>query len=190
MGPPFLSPLTPLAGWAGRTHIPGPAKLDLPIQRGVLKLLDLGVDLEAVACRFQDEDPPCRIDVHRYRSPEAPLWLQIHSPARLEDVSDKVILTALALRHLGLTGLDGKAGAHMSGPELKQLHGIIADMVAFHDTQCSDPECQFRGSGAPDGKTTDTSDDTDAGSTAMLRAARRAAQQRQLALIRARAQGG
>src|SRR5215831_10258151 len=39
----------------------------LQIQRGVLEVLDLGVDLEAVACRLQDEDPPHRIDVYRYR---------------------------------------------------------------------------------------------------------------------------
>ena len=58
----------------------------LEIQGGVLEVLDLVVDLQAVACSLQDEYPPRRIDVDRHWSAEPPLWFQIHSPARLEDV--------------------------------------------------------------------------------------------------------
>ncbi len=61
-------------------------RLLLEIQGGVLEVLDLVVDLQAVACSLQDEYPPRRIDVHRHWPPEPPLWFQIHSPARLEDV--------------------------------------------------------------------------------------------------------
>src|SRR5262245_48937703 len=39
-----------------------------------------------MACRLQDEDPAFRINVDCYWPSEAPLGLQIHSPACLEDV--------------------------------------------------------------------------------------------------------
>ena len=68
------------------TNICGMSTFTLQIQERLFEVIDLVVDLNAAAGRFQHKDSVFGINVHGHRSVKAPLRLQIHAAASLQRV--------------------------------------------------------------------------------------------------------